>query len=162
MAGIEAITSEVKLLKQTSPSGTVRTFRVRIWNPTVANLTLMALGSSTPEILLSVIELVFSTKCPYCTGDLGAGTIVGSAAYNLFIIIAVCVVAVPATEGRRIQQPYVYMITAFWSVFAYLWLIIVLVGFSPNVIDLPEAIITFMLFPLAVWMAYKADMYVIM
>jgi solute carrier family 8 (sodium/calcium exchanger) len=87
MAGIEAITSDVKLIKQTSPNGTVRTFRVRIWNPTVANLTLMALGSSTPEILLSVIELVFSTKCPYCTGDLGAGTIVGSAAYNLFIII---------------------------------------------------------------------------
>ena len=157
MAGIEAITSDVKLIKQTSPNGTVRTFRVRIWNPTVANLTLMALGSSTPEILLSVIELVFSTKCPYCTGDLGAGTIVGSAAYNLFIIIAVCVVAVPATEGRRIQHPYVYMITAFFSVFAYLWLIIVLVGFSPNVIDITEAIITFLLFPFTVWLAYKAD-----
>ena len=29
---------------------------VTVWNPTVANLTLMALGSSAPEILLSVIE----------------------------------------------------------------------------------------------------------
>ena len=33
---------------------------VTVWNSTVANLTLMALGSSAPEILLSVIE-VFST-----------------------------------------------------------------------------------------------------
>jgi solute carrier family 8 (sodium/calcium exchanger) len=54
------------------------------------------------------------------------------------------------------------MTTAFWSVFAYLWLIIVLVGFTPNVIDLPEAILTFLLFPLAVWMSYIADVYVIM
>ena len=29
-----------------------------VWNDTVANLTLMALGSSAPEILLSVIELI--------------------------------------------------------------------------------------------------------
>lgn len=30
---------------------------VRIWNDTVANLTLMALGSSAPEILLSIIGI---------------------------------------------------------------------------------------------------------
>ena len=30
---------------------------VTVWNSTVANLTLMALGSSAPEILLSVIEV---------------------------------------------------------------------------------------------------------
>ena len=32
--------------------------KVNVWNPTVANLTLMALGSSAPEILLNVIETV--------------------------------------------------------------------------------------------------------
>jgi solute carrier family 8 (sodium/calcium exchanger) len=31
---------------------------VEVWNATVANLTLMALGSSAPEILLSVIGTV--------------------------------------------------------------------------------------------------------
>ena len=30
---------------------------VKVWNETVANLTLMALGSSAPEIMLSVIEI---------------------------------------------------------------------------------------------------------
>ena len=34
-----------------------RTFHVRVWNATIANLTLMALGSSAPEILLNVIEI---------------------------------------------------------------------------------------------------------
>jgi solute carrier family 8 (sodium/calcium exchanger) len=47
---------------------------VRIWNDTVANLTLMALGSSAPEILLSCIEVVGNGFEP---GDLGPGTIVG-------------------------------------------------------------------------------------
>ena len=32
--------------------------QVLVWNETVANLTLMALGSSAPEILLAIIEQV--------------------------------------------------------------------------------------------------------
>jgi solute carrier family 8 (sodium/calcium exchanger) len=53
---------------------------VKVWNETVANLTLMALGSSAPEILLSVVE-IFAKN--FHAGDLGPGTIVGSAAFNL-------------------------------------------------------------------------------
>ena len=60
----------------------------QVWNPTVANLTLMALGSSAPEILLSVIEIVGNG---FFSGDLGPSTIVGSAAFNLLIIVAVSV-----------------------------------------------------------------------
>jgi hypothetical protein len=54
MAGIETITSQT--YKVTRPDGTVS--EVKIWNATVANLTLMALGSSAPEIILSVIEIL--------------------------------------------------------------------------------------------------------
>jgi len=74
---------------------------VTVWNSTVANLTLMALGSSAPEILLSVIE-VFSTG--FYAGELGPSTIVGSAAFNLFVISAVCVHAIPSGEGKRITD----------------------------------------------------------
>lgn len=41
----------------TMPNGETSVATVRIWNETVSNLTLMALGSSAPEILLSVIEV---------------------------------------------------------------------------------------------------------
>ena len=41
----------------TLPDGETTVKTVRIWNETVANLTLMALGSSAPEILLAVIEV---------------------------------------------------------------------------------------------------------
>ena len=41
-------------------NGGQRHFTVNVWNPTIANLTLMALGSSAPEILLSTIEIFSS------------------------------------------------------------------------------------------------------
>ena len=62
----------------------------------MANLTLMALGSSAPEILLSVIEIVGNG---FQAGELGPGTIVGSAAFNLLCISAVCVAGVPKVSN---------------------------------------------------------------
>ena len=73
---------------------------VRIWNDTVANLTLMALGSSAPEILLSIIEVVSRN---FEAGELGPGAIVGSAAFNLLSISAVCVASIPLGETRNIK-----------------------------------------------------------
>lgn len=74
---------------------------VRIWNDTVANLTLMALGTSAPEILLSVIEIVGHH---FEAGKLGPGTIVGSAAYNLLIITSVCMLVLNVGEVRHIAR----------------------------------------------------------
>jgi solute carrier family 8 (sodium/calcium exchanger) len=88
MAAIEVITSQEKVVKLRKPNGEEYTVLVRVWNETVSNLTLMALGSSAPEILLSVIE-IFGNN--FEAGELGPGTIVGSAAFNLFVIVAICI-----------------------------------------------------------------------
>ncbi|KAJ8389869.1 hypothetical protein AAFF_G00113380 [Aldrovandia affinis] len=50
----------------------------------VAGATFMAAGSSAPELFTSIIG-VFITK-----GDVGVGTIVGSAVFNVLCIIGVC------------------------------------------------------------------------
>ncbi|XP_020856004.1 sodium/potassium/calcium exchanger 4 isoform X2 [Phascolarctos cinereus] len=50
----------------------------------VAGATFMAAGSSTPELFTSIIG-VFITH-----GDVGVGTIVGSAVFNILCIIGVC------------------------------------------------------------------------
>ncbi|XP_041038837.1 sodium/potassium/calcium exchanger 3 [Carcharodon carcharias] len=50
----------------------------------VAGATFMAAGSSAPELFTSIIG-VFITK-----GDVGVGTIVGSAVFNILCIIGVC------------------------------------------------------------------------
>ena len=127
---------------------------LKSWNDTVANLTLMALGSSSPEILLSVIEICGNN---FLAGELGPGTIVGSAAYNLLVISALCVVAIEGNEIRRIKNFKVFLTTAAWSVFAYLWLYIVLVVISPNEVTLWEAVITFLSFPVLVVNSYMAE-----
>ena len=39
--------------------------KVHVWNATVANLSLMALGSSAPEILLALLETIGNMDgCP--------------------------------------------------------------------------------------------------
>lgn len=156
MCAIETITSKTKQVKVArQDSDQVDLVEIRIWNDTVANLTLMALGSSAPEILLAIIEITILNK--FNAGELGPSTIVGSAAFNLLVITGVCIMTVPAHEQRRIKAVKVFAVTASFSVLAYVWLFVALTVSSKNEIELWEAILTFLLFPVLVVIAYIAD-----
>lgn len=147
---------------------------MKVWNPTLANLTLMALGSSAPEILLSVIETVSNLGSK--PGELGPSTIVGSAAFNLLVISAVSVVAVnkdnapnilestgqqdpdqPPPGIKKINDMGVFGITAVASVFAYVWLFLVLAVISKGVVELWEALLTLGFFFILITLAFLAD-----
>uniref|UniRef100_A0A671UZ29 Solute carrier family 8 member 2b n=1 Tax=Sparus aurata TaxID=8175 RepID=A0A671UZ29_SPAAU len=154
MASIEVITSQEKEVTITMPNGETSVATVRIWNETVSNLTLMALGSSAPEILLSVIEVCGHG---FHAGELGPGTIVGSAAFNMFVIIGICVWTIPTGESRKIKHLRVFFITAFWSIFAYIWLYLILSVMSPGVVEVWEALVTLLYFPVCVILAWIAD-----
>jgi len=154
MSAIETITSQEKDVKVKLPNGEVTVITVAIWNETVSNLTLMALGSSAPEILLSVIEICGST---FVAGDLGPGTIVGSAAFNLFVIIGICILVIPDGEVRYQKHLPVFFCTATWSIWAYVWLYLIIAVISPNRVDIWEAVLTLIYFPLTVCTAYICD-----
>ncbi|XP_045593299.2 sodium/calcium exchanger 1 isoform X10 [Procambarus clarkii] len=154
MGSIEKITSQEKEVSVKRPNGDTQIIVVQVWNETVANLTLMALGSSAPEILLSVVEM-FATN--FEAGDLGPGTIVGSAAFNLFVIIGICVYVIPDGEARYIKHLRVFFVTAFFSVFAYIWLYLILAEISYGIVEFWEAFLTFLFFPITVLLAYIAD-----
>lgn len=154
MASIEVITSKEKEITITKANGETSIGTVRIWNETVSNLTLMALGSSAPEILLSVIEVCGHN---FQAGELGPGTIVGSAAFNMFVVIAVCVYVIPSGESRRIKHLRVFFVTAAWSIFAYIWLYLILAVISPGVVQVWEALLTLVFFPVCVVFAWAAD-----
>uniref|UniRef100_A0A669F814 Solute carrier family 8 member 2b n=1 Tax=Oreochromis niloticus TaxID=8128 RepID=A0A669F814_ORENI len=154
MASIEVITSQEKEVTITMPNGETSVATVRIWNETVSNLTLMALGSSAPEILLSVIEVCGHE---FKAGQLGPGTIVGSAAFNMFVIIGICVWVIPNGQSRKIKHLRVFFITAFWSIFAYIWLYLILSIISPGVVEVWEALVTLLFFPVCVILAWIAD-----
>eukprot|EP00931_Biecheleriopsis_adriatica_P115296 TRINITY_DN91105_c0_g1_i1.p1 TRINITY_DN91105_c0_g1~~TRINITY_DN91105_c0_g1_i1.p1 ORF type:complete len:824 (+),score=154.97 TRINITY_DN91105_c0_g1_i1:26-2497(+) len=150
MAAIEKVTSK----KVLTWDKTLKKYRTRtIWNPTVANLTLMALGSSAPEILLNVIG-IFPT---FQSSSLGPSTIVGSASFNLLVITAVCVISIPNGEIRKIKDLGVFACTAFFSVFAYIWLLFILMVTSPDVVDVAEGVITFVFFWVLVVLAFLFD-----
>lgn len=156
MCSIERITSKttkIRIADPDSESGFTE-MDVRVWNNTVANLSLLALGTSAPEILLSVIETVGNN---FKAGALGPGTIVGSAAFNLLVISGICVMAIPSPDTRRVKEIKVFFVTGFTCIFAYIWLAIVLLGPSPNVVEIWEAVLTLIFFPILVLVAYLAD-----
>eukprot|EP00929_Paragymnodinium_shiwhaense_P061811 TRINITY_DN30887_c0_g1_i1.p1 TRINITY_DN30887_c0_g1~~TRINITY_DN30887_c0_g1_i1.p1 ORF type:complete len:916 (+),score=217.88 TRINITY_DN30887_c0_g1_i1:97-2844(+) len=151
MEAIEQITSRKRrvLLK-----GSGRYVTVKVWNETIANLTLLALGSSAPEILLSIIE-IFGND--FYSGELGPSTIVGSAAFNLFIIVPVCILAIPPTEIRKIKELGVFFVTGVASIFAYVWLVVIIAWSSPDVVEVWEALLTLAFFPLLLLVSYAVD-----
>ncbi|XP_016297795.1 sodium/calcium exchanger 3-like isoform X1 [Sinocyclocheilus anshuiensis] len=154
MAAIEVITSQEKEIIIKRPNGETTTTTIRVWNETVSNLTLMSLGSSAPEILLSVIEICGHE---FHAGELGPATIVGSAAFNMFVIIGLCVSVIPEGEVRKVKHLRVFFVTAAWSMFAYIWLYMILAVFSPNVVQVWEGLLTLAFFPICVILAWVAD-----
>jgi solute carrier family 8 (sodium/calcium exchanger) len=153
MSAIEEITGQ-ETEKTVIVNGEKTTATVKVWNDTMANLTLMALGSSAPEILLSVVEL-FQQR--FYSGRLGSSTIVGSAAFNLFVITAVCITAIPSGEVRYIAEVPVYCVTLAWSLLAYIWVLVVVQINTPEMIDLWEALATLGFMPCLLAMAFAAD-----
>lgn len=154
MASIEQITSQETDVIVRRPNGKKEIISMRIWNETVSNLTLMALGSSAPEIMLSVIEIYARN---FEAGELGPGTIVGSAAFNMFVIIAICVLAIPSPNIKKIKFLRVYSVTLTFSIFAYIWMLVILIWTSPGVIEVWEGLVTLGFFGLTVLIAYIAD-----
>lgn len=145
ISAIAQITSRTKKLK--IPDGQV--LEVRTWNATVANFTLLG-----PQVLFPIIEIFLND---FKSGELGPSVIVGSAALNLAVVCGVCVIVIPSSETRRIKKVKVFAITAVFSVLAYVWLIIILVVNTPDFVDLWEAIVTLLLFPILVIASYIMD-----
>lgn len=125
----------------------------------------MALGSSAPEILLAVLETC--TNLGACPGELGASTIVGSASFNLLVISAISIYAVSEDNDtnddrdeempvgiKRIYDMRVFAITCTSSLWAYIWLWIVLLD---QEVEVWEGLLTLAFFFILIVFAYWAD-----
>jgi len=128
----------------------------------------MALGSSAPEIMLNVIETVMTLGQK--PGELGASTIVGSAAFNLLVISGVSIMAVTEESDERtdeeidedqtpkgvkkIGKTKVFAVTTVFSILAYVWMYVCLID---EIVTPAEAWITLSLFPVLILMALAAD-----
>jgi len=113
----------------------------------------MALGSSAPEILLSVIESLKDLGEP--AGVLGPASIVGSGAFNLLVITGISILSVD--DPKKIYDLRVYAVTAIFSLFSYSWMFFCLEIWSPEIVTLTEAWLTLFFFFLLVGTAFAAD-----
>ena len=155
MEAIEQITAQTRSIELWDTDGKTKCFiDVPVWNATVANLTLMALGSSAPEILLSVIGTCQDLEAT--PSKLGPSCIVGSAAFNLLIISGISIIAVD-DEPKKIFDVGVFAVTSVFSVFAYIWLYLVLAEFTEGVVESWEAWLTLVFFFLLIIFSYSAD-----
>lgn len=153
MESIEVITSSTMDVQARDKDDNLVTVQIPKWNPTIANLTLMALGSSAPEILLSVIESLKDLGKP--AGVLGPASIVGSGAFNLLVITGISILSVD--EPKKIYDLRVYAVTATFSLFSYSWMYICLEVWTPFVVTVAEAWLTLFFFFLLVGTAFAAD-----
>ena len=62
----------------------------------------------------------------------------------MLIIIGFCIFAIPDGETRRVDRFPVFGITAVASVFAYIWLLFILKINTEGIVELWEAIVTFL------------------
>ena len=155
MEAIEEITSQTKSIEVPGTPGKPNYYvELPVWNATVANLTLMALGSSAPEILLSVIGTVQDLEA--IPSKLGPSTIVGSAAFNLLVISGLSVLAV-GEEPKKVYDVGVFAVTSVSSLFAYIWLYLTLKEISPDEIETFEAWLTLIFFFVLIILSYGAD-----
>ncbi len=62
-------------------------------------------------------------------GAIGPGTIIGSAAWNVFVISAACLLAV--RKAKPVTKRTVFALTGVFALWAYAWLLTVLGYWSP-------------------------------
>jgi len=113
------------------PSLDVITDRLKI-TPDVAGATFMAAGGSAPELFTSIIGIFFAKN------DVGIGTIVGSAVFNILFVIAACAFA--AKEALSLTAWPLIRDVFFYSVS----LVVLVVFFDDQFIYWYEALILFL------------------
>ncbi|KAL0420043.1 UNVERIFIED_CONTAM: Magnesium/proton exchanger [Sesamum radiatum] len=154
---MENVVKHTRTVEEIDPCTNTKIVKhIKVWNYTIADITLLAFGTSFPQISLATIDAIRNLGNLYA-GGLGPGTLVGSAAFDLFPIHAVCVVIPKAGELKKISDLGVWLIELFWSFWAYIWLYITLEVWTPNVITLWEASLTVLQFGLLLLHAYAQD-----
>ena len=147
----EVISNHKRIVTTVTKSGEILKKKQRVWHPVVALILFAIPATSSPEILIPLIDTI---KRDFQGSELGASLIVGSGAYHLFIITAICLVSSMDSAPKPIKNQKLFFTTSFFAIFAYLWVYLVLGEISPGVIELWEAVVTFLSFPVLIFSAW--------
>lgn len=104
-------------------------------SPLIIGLTLVSIGTSLPELSVSVNSAIHNL------GDMSFGNVIGSNIFNVLVVIGACSLFIPMVADKMVIKcdlPILIGIYALLFLFAF--------GITPNVLDLTESIIIFALF----------------
>ncbi|GBG61639.1 hypothetical protein CBR_g22437 [Chara braunii] len=147
MRAMEVIVNQKCIVLRRNPvTGHLDKHVGRIWNNTVADITLLAFGTSAPQISLALIDAVQTLGQPP-GGNAG------------------CLALLSLLEGdgcragsiKKIQNFGVWVVEFTWSIWAYIWLILIVQVWTPGVITVTEAVMTILQFPVLILHAYGQD-----
>jgi solute carrier family 8 (sodium/calcium exchanger) len=138
MKAIEVITSEEIPIHRQGASNTEVVLQ-RTWSPTIANLTLLSIAASAPAMMLTLVEVIDDAHDENLPGLLGPSTIVGSAAWNLFVVVGFAMWAPQDWKHKTLTNTRLFFVTGLACLFAFFWMVIVLHWSTPDQVDMWEA-----------------------
>merc|ERR1711892_989046 len=143
METIDTMTSLMKKSSVPDPeTGESQVVIVKIWNQAAANM-FMALASSSPVICLCIAD-IFAKG--FRAGHLGPFTIMGTSAFNLFVVVGIAITAVPRGHVRNANNLLVLILLAVFSFILYTWVYFQVAVISYGQIEVWEAFINIVLF----------------
>ena len=77
--------------------------------------------------------------------------------FNNMVIVALCISCIPSGEIRKISNLPVFLVTIFFSLLAYIWLLVILSFSSPQKIEVWEAAVTLGFLPCLSIFSYAAE-----
>jgi len=153
MEAITSITSKTETVRVKDLQGKTMDISVPIWNPRIANVTLLALGAAAPEIFLCFFSTFADIES--APKDIGPMALIGSASFNLLVVTGTSIMAVASV--KRVLSISTFIVTALFASFAYVWLFLVLVVFSPAYIEFWEAMTTLLFYPLLLFFVWATE-----
>eukprot|EP00250_Pteridium_aquilinum_P018050 c23918_g1_i1 orf=228-1613(-) len=128
--GMENIVQQTHEVSYQDPdTGLLVTKRQRVWNFAVADITLLAFGTSFPQISLATIDAILNLGNLYAGGE----------------------------SIKKVVDLGVWAVDLAWSLWAYVWLYIILLVWTPEVITIWEAGLTVLQFFILILHAYAQD-----
>ena len=109
---------------------------------------------SAPEIFLTIIGIIGNG---FQNDELGSNLIIGSGAFNILVITAISICVIPAGETRKIEKYPLFLVSVFFSMLAFVWLLIILRLVSPVVVEVWEAAATVFFLPVLCVSCYATE-----
>ena len=83
--------------------------------------------------------------------------IIGSGAFNILVITAISICVIPTGQTRKIEKYPLFLVSVFFSMLAFVWLLIILRFISPGKVEVWEAALTVLFLPVLCVSCYATE-----